>query len=110
MGNSSRSRRSLKGTTGITRRLRQDTNTRTRERDSDPVRVFVCSCVRVIWGARMCSSKPREPAEVLQLVRPLPRQVQVLSPEVAVRGDLPVDGPAQLELADEAEGAEVERL
>src|SRR5262245_12454728 len=53
----------------------------------------------------------REPGVVGQdrrLVSPLPGQVEIGAPEVAVRGGLPIDRPAQVERRDDRRGSQVE--
>ncbi len=61
---------------------------------------------------RRCPSarQPRAAAaELVDAVDALPRQVEVVTPEVAVGGGLPVDRPAQVEVADDRAGPQVER-
>src|SRR5687768_10552946 len=48
--------------------------------------------------------------EVLDAVRALPREVRLFAPEVAVRGSLLVDRPAEVEVADDRGRPEVEHL
>src|SRR3990172_8351103 len=54
--------------------------------------------------------EPGRRAEHRGLVGSLPREVPVLAAEVAVGGGLRVDRPAQIEVADDGTGAEVEVL
>src|SRR5690606_22028020 len=52
----------------------------------------------------------RGPPQLLGLVGPLPRQVQVGAAEMPVRGHGPVDGPLQLQVADDDARPQVEVL
>ena len=59
-------------------------------------------------GRRLGAEFRRRRAQFVGLVRFLPRRVDVRAAEVAVCGGRPVDRTAQLEVADDPPGAEIE--
>src|SRR5712691_8033023 len=65
---------------------------------------------RRVTSARDRPLLPQEPAQRVRLVRALPGELLLVAAEVAVGGGLLVDGPAEVEVFDDALGGEGEDL